>query len=670
MVHTIKVTIKSTFRKKTYSIAILSLFVLTAIILFSYYHHDISVMDFLSFSMRIGQIGLSFFVFFCYEGLSYISRTEYMEAIAIQGKEQDRLIRSQIWIFVTILAGWSISILLWQLGVYWISSVGYFPYIQHVILAVLLNCFLPGLIAILLGTVLALSAKRTYAYCAILVFIILTSSIPSKILYTIEINGTSILTYFDVFAILMPNSDFVADSVYGTSIEVYRWVLALGWIALLTLCLLIKIRSASFCYRKLMILMLVLAIICGVRFTSRSDDSIVRKDYRSDGTLFGELNYRNQNSSIFEKKPQFQISQYFLDITIDSKMHVSATIEPEQTGLDVYGFTLWHSLNILSITDEDGKDYRYDRNADYLTVYSPKGAEEIHINYEGNCGKYFSNYQGIALPGYIPYYPLPGHRNVWDYQNQEVNVLQDLTKSHFYISVKSNLDVFCNLPEISNNTFEGTANTVSIYAGLLSETNIGGGICYRSPVAYQRSIIEGYKEQWDILSEMLGEKRNLDFGGKTIFIQPETIMATKSNQEELVIYDDHIILGSWSLSAESICRNYLFELLPEDAEISLIKNLFKKHIAFGSNGDSYEKPERDNLLILTEYNYANEIQTVDKWQEYIDAKEEFEHLWNYQVKLLGEKAVLKATYQYLISTNRCQNQVDFLYALGEENVNS
>ena len=72
-------------------------------------------------------------------------------------------------------------------------------------------------------------------------------------------------------------------------------------------------------------------------------------------------------------------------------------------------------------------------------------------------------------------------------------MLQDLTKSHFYISVKSNLDVFCNLPEISNNTFEGTANAVSIYAGLLSETNIGGEICYRSPVAYQRSIIEGYK---------------------------------------------------------------------------------------------------------------------------------------------------------------------------------
>lgn len=49
MVHTVKVTIKSTFRRKTYSIAILSFFILTALILFSYYHPDISVMENLSF---------------------------------------------------------------------------------------------------------------------------------------------------------------------------------------------------------------------------------------------------------------------------------------------------------------------------------------------------------------------------------------------------------------------------------------------------------------------------------------------------------------------------------------------------------------------------------------------------------------------------------------------
>lgn len=671
MVHTVKITMKSTFRRKSYSISIISFFILTVFILFRYYHPDISVMENLSFSMRLGQIGLSFFVFFCYECLSNTSRTENTEAIAIQGNEKNRLLFSQIWIFIMILTGWGVFLLLWQLCIYWLSNVTYFPYIQHVILSVLLNCFFPGLIAILLGTILALSAKRTSAYCIILVFIILTSSILSKILYAIEIDNVPILTYFDMFAILMPNSDFVADSVYGTSIEIHRWALALGWIALLILCLLVKIRSASFLPRKLMVLMLVLAIICGVRFKNRFDDSIVRKDYRTDGTLFSELSYRSRNSNISEEEPLFQIGEYSLDITITSKMHISATIKPKQTGLDTYNFTLWHSLNIISITDKNGNDYSYDRNADYLTVYSPNGTDEININYEGNCGKYFSNYQGIALPGYIPYYPIPGHRNVWDYQNQEVSVIQDLTESHFYISVNSNLDVFCNLPKVSvsNNTFEGTTKAVSIYAGLLSRTDTDGQICYRSPVAYQRSIIEGYKEQWYVLSEMLGETRDIDLNGKIIFIQPETIMATKSSREELVIYDDHIILGSWSLSAEAICRNYLFALLPEGDEVSLIKNLFMQHIAFGKKGDCYNKPNLIDLQILTEYNYASEIQNGDKWQEYMDAKQAFEYLWNYQMMTLGEDVVLKATYQYLISTDRHQNQVEFLYTMGDENAN-
>lgn len=81
--HTVKVTIKSTFRKKTYSIAILAFFILTAILLLSYYHPDISVMEYLSFSMKLGQIGLSFFVFFCYEFLPHRPKSNYAFAAPV-----------------------------------------------------------------------------------------------------------------------------------------------------------------------------------------------------------------------------------------------------------------------------------------------------------------------------------------------------------------------------------------------------------------------------------------------------------------------------------------------------------------------------------------------------------------------------------------------------------
>lgn len=189
-------------------------------------------------------------------------------------------------------------------------------------------------------------------------------------------------------------------------------------------------------------------------------------------------------------------------------------------------------------------------------------------------------------------------------------------------------------------------------------------MCQIENVSYPRNILGDYKEQWRKISDMLGESRTLDLSGKTIFVQPETIMATKSGNEELVIYDDHIILGSWSLGADAICRNYLFGLIPEDEEINLIKSFFERDFVFGNSDNCYQKPPKDEFLILAEYNLDGDVVDTDDWEKYIAARESFKKLWNYQVTTLGEDVVLKSVYQYMISPNRTQNEVDFLYNLG------
>lgn len=667
MIRTTNVIIKSTLRKKSYSVASLSFLLLTLILLFSYCHSDISIMEYLSFSMRLGQVGFAYFIFFAYECFSDISKTEYTEPLLTIKGEVNRIIIVHISYLVFVLVVWTCSILLWQLGCYWHAHVKFFPYIIHMFLSIVLNCFLPCCIAILTGAVLGLSIKRASAYCLILVILILSSSIPAKILYSTEINDIPILNYFDWFTVLMPNSDFVADSVYGISLEIYRWCLALGWISLLSACLLIKMHrsyNSTTKLKQLILILILLGIIFGLRFSSRQDDSIVRKDYRSDSTLFHELTYRNEETIKADNAPSFHISKYDMDITINNNMEVSAVLTLLETDADVYEFTLWHDLSIVDIWSIDGKEIPYDRNGDYLTVYPPLGTEDICMEYTGNCGKYFTNHQGIALPGYIPYFPVPGHRNIWDYTNQEINVYRYPAKSFFQISVNSNLNVFCNLPKVSDNTFAGTAETVSLYAGLLTQTTTDGYTFCKSPVSYQRTILTGYEECWENLAELVGEKRLLDLNDKIIFIQPETIMSTKSSNENLVIYDDHVILGSWSLSAESICINYLFSLIPPSNETHLLAQLFKQHIAFGPNNGVFEKPSLEELMILTKYHLSSDISDEDEWNKYISAMDSYNNLWNYQISSLGDETVIKAVYQYLISNNRSLNQIEFLYMLG------
>ncbi len=663
--HAIKIITKITFQRRINIIFILSFFLFTNILLLSYYHPDISIMEFLSFSMRSGQIGFSFFIFFAYECLSDITKSEYIETISLLKKEKNQLIITQIIILLFIVLSWSVLICLWHLGIYLFLQVNYISYIVHMILAVILNCLIPGSIATLIGSILGFSFKRTSAYCLILLFLVLTSNIPSSILYSVEFLDIPILDYLDWFSIQMPNSNFVADSVYGISIEVYRWVLAVGWLSVLTLFIISRTITCSIRKKRIICFSLLLVtIIAGCRFSQRQDDSIVRKDYRSDGTLLDEVTYRNNALPLNSEAPSFQVIHYDLDITITSNMHISAWLTLDQLGLKTYDFTLWHNLKIIRIVDSNGNSIPYDRSGDYISIYVPNNTKKICIEYNGHCGKYFSNYQGIALPGYVPYYPMAGHISIWDYTKQEINTQRPFTKKDFAITVKSNLNVYCNLPSISHNSFSGTAETVSIYAGLLSEINTNTQHIYRSPVSYPRSIMVGYENHWKKLSNLVGETIKLDLNQKTIFVQPETIMVTKSSNENLVIFEDHIILGSWALSPEAICRNYLFSLIPESDETNLISNLFKQQIAFGNANSNCKVPQLSDLLILTKYKAPNYIQDENEWNNYLDAKKLYEDLWNYKVASLGESVVLKTVYEYLLSTDRKQNQVDFLFMLG------
>ena len=107
----------------------------------------------------------------------------------------------------------------------------------------------------------------------------------------------------------------------------------------------------------------------------------------------------------------------------------------------------------------------FDQNGDYVTVYAPMGTKELNFSYSGSAGKYFSNYQGIALPGYLPYYPVPGF--VKFYEAGQIVVNTDLEPTDYEVYVDSNMAVASNLPKTDDNTFSGNADAVSLYGGMI-----------------------------------------------------------------------------------------------------------------------------------------------------------------------------------------------------------
>lgn len=69
-------------------------------------------------------------------------------------------------------------------------------------------------------------------------------------------------------------------------------------------------------------------------------------------------------------------------------------------------------------------------------------------------------------------------------------------------------------------------------------------------------------------------------------------------------------------------------------------------------------------MILTKYSLSSDIEDDVEWSEYMSAIDSYENLWKHQILSLGEDLVIKSVYQYLISTDRHQNQIEFLYTLG------
>lgn len=665
MIQSLRVSYKTFLRKKTFSFSYGLLIIITNTLLLLFFSPNQSAGEFLSDTMRAGQLGISCFMFLAYELFSTLVCKENIEVISTRKDAVEHLVLAQFIILFLLIFSWSVNLFLWQVGVFILTDVSYILFLFHSLLSIILNCFIPACVGSLLGAILALSVTRTKAYCFILLFLLLSSNIPSQVFASEELIGFLILDLWDWFALLAPNTDYIADSIYGIANEECRWILALFWISLFSVILIWKIRKSSRFTRYYLLAFIPLLFFSGLRFAGREEDSIIRKDWRPNGLLVGESSYRAQSPVADERRANFEIAWYNIKIDVSSNMAVNAILSLKQNSLSSYDFTLWHTLEISNITDEQGNSLTYDRLGDFVTVYAQNSIQEIHFEYAGNCGKYFSNHQGIALPGYIPYYPMAGHFNLWCDSDQSIKVYNEFPQTLFHIEIDSPLTVLCNLPILERNVYEGITDTVSLYAGILTTTQVGDNIYHYSPVSKYHVELEGYEQIWEDLSKLVGETQSFDLCGKTIFAQPETIMVANAIHERIILFDDHVILDSRLSTAELICQEYLVSLIPEDPNKQLILNLFEDSIIVHDIMQKVvEKPSWDEIKILADYASSSEIADINEWKRYnIAKKTTLKTLWDYQVTAHSRTTVLKEVYNYLISPENQINQIEFLYNL-------
>ena len=126
-----------------------------------------------------------------------------------------------------------------------------------------------------------------------------------------------------------------------------------------------------------------------------------------------------------------------------------ATVSLSKRKLESYEFTLYHGYIVSKITDVNGNDLRFTQESDYITVYnnSDTPLDKITMYYSGSGQRYFSNVQGISLPGYFPYYPQSGFKEIFDTDIGGFNKYTEKNDFDFNIVVNCPKKVYCNLSD-------------------------------------------------------------------------------------------------------------------------------------------------------------------------------------------------------------------------------
>jgi len=521
-----------------------------------------------------------------------------------------------------------------------------------------------------LGSLLALNRGRVSAYILMLLNFFIVSPFfenISALLY--QIADINIYPYWDFFRILPFDLDWISDSFYGLAIEASRWNLILFWISLLLTVFLIKINTMK--KRGLQTISIVMIFISLINLYGYvQPGSMIRYDLRPDGASYGDHIYERDGGAETDSyaiPADFSVLSYDMDLTVKRQLSaaVKMTVETVQ-GKSSYEFTLYRGYNITSVTDDSGKPLKYTRSGNYFTVDESfdKELATINIDYNGSGNRYFSNYQGIALLGYVPYYPKPGHLQMWNDEENKFVVNTDCEVSNYTITIDSSRKVYSNLSG-NDNYFSGQTTGATLVSGLIKPVTISNvDLIAPATDKINEAQLKQFEDTWSGIVDILDLGESYSIENKPIIFTPSvTTRASGADFEGCVIMDNHVLASSY-FAGENIYA-LINAMIPYHNYKIALKQFLSDYLSDSKSFiEFYESylPDYD-ILKSHVYHRLNEINSEKDYIKYTQSKSAMGSLMVFKMEALGEEYVVKKIYDYLMDGTTTVDEVDFLYYL-------
>ena len=337
----------------------------------------------------------------------------------------------------------------------------------------LLNVLLPQVVYFMITIMLSQLDHFKFSSILFMLITILLSPLPTKIEFYIKpvFPIDTIIHYVQLpFSLFLQYSEYSIDYLYGFQNELYKISAIIFWVAL-TLIVLNRnyLRKSKI---KLLSCSILTCICFGLIYYPQD---IYRTDNRWNGT-FSDFNYYdvNNNKSYLptDEKCNEQIKNYNLKVSLKNQLSVKGNLDISLSEKkDECVITLYRNYKVKELSSPHLKSYHQEVHYIYIKFNEAISHEKINISYAGYHNIVFANYQAAQLPGYFPWYPMEGKKNVY-FNNADImivnyglNPYNRIKGANFYIDIDARYPVISNLEEKNNNIFAGYSDSLTLLGG-------------------------------------------------------------------------------------------------------------------------------------------------------------------------------------------------------------
>ena len=598
-----------------------------------FFMQDISYTCFLAFI---------FYVFISFEFMRKIKEASLEETLSVSGIQGMGIYGFQILVLWTAALVQTLNVSIYMVIGYHLLEMPH-QYIREIASFVWVDVLLLSFASIGIGVVLSKLKGRLWGYGAIIGLVFFAIPGTENILLSWQRNYH--IPFFllrDFICLLQPDFSAFPDSLYGLPLEWYRQAAMLFWILLSILLLSWKILCRKRRVRWFSGIVLAVCItIMGYGVLDKG--SVLLMKGHPESSLEDTSQYNRSNPAM-EKEADFSVSSYAMDFSMEKEMTAEVTLSIRQDkALPEYLFTLYHSYEILHITDGSGNELPFRRENDYVWVDNKNLSpiETLHFYYKGHSPTFYSNSKACFLPGFFPYYPKAGGHTVYDFGF----VNAGSTKADYKIRVEGlRSPVFSNLKE-NGGVLVGTADNALLVSGYCTSTDVGGVTCLYYP--FQKSCMENIEY---MLSGGLEEKMVQLYQFLGIGSIPER------SKKMLVTIPDSLAFNN-ALNTYYDCGDYiLFNGQVEPYEILKAHTKAEGKEEMKSVFFSVMPGSDMDMSVLMEYrgtvepdDYSYEMELYDTFIQ--------------KMKELGVRYTAQKTYQYLINAEDKTDALVFLKQL-------